>query len=310
MKRWLLMSMIAAVAQTWGAEQHLVVDLGGGVGLELLLLAKGTYQQGSAVTEAKRGPDETPRTVVLTRDFYLGKFPVTLAQFERFTDETHYGTEAEAGSSGGLGWNGSALTQDRRYNWRSAGFAQAASQPVTIVTYNDALAFCDWLSHRAGRTFKLPTEAEWEYACRAGTTTPWRNGSDESRAREVAWFKPYAWNTTHPVGSLGTNAWGLSMGGNAYEWCRDWYAPYSVGPVTDPEQTNSQLSDKPRRVLRGGSWLRDVQYTRSAARYRAAPGSRNADTTFRVMTYVETPEAARQPLLEEPEDPSPQIPNH
>jgi formylglycine-generating enzyme required for sulfatase activity len=310
MKRLVLMSLLASVVQAWAAEPHLAVDLGGGVGLELLLVAKGSFQQGSPPTEAKRGPDETLRRVILTRDYYLGNYPVTLAQFERFTDETHFGTEAERGSSGGFGWNGSALVQDQRYTWRSPGFAQTASQPVTIVTYDDALAFCDWLSQKTGRKFLLPTEAEWEYACRAGTTNAWHNGSDEARAREVAWFRPYAWNTTHPVGSLATNAWGLHIGGNAYEWCRDWYAPYPPGPVTDPEQTNSHLSDKPRRVLRGGSWLRDVQYTRSAARYRASPGSRNADTTFRVMTYVEVPEAGATPLLEEPEELSPQNPNN
>jgi len=310
MKLFALVSLLASALGTWAAERQLSVDLGNGVGLELILIPKGAFQQGSPLSEPKRAADEAQRQVTLTHDFYLGKFPVTLAQFERFAEETHYGTEAERGASGGFGWNGTALVQDKRFTWRSAGFAQTGSQPVTIVTYGDALAFCDWLSQRANRKFTLPTEAEWEYACRAGTSTPWHNGSDEAHARAIAWFRPYAWNSTHPVASLPANPWGLHIGGNAYEWCRDWYAPYPAGPVTDPEQTNSRLSDKPRRALRGGSWLRDVQYTRSAARYRADPGSRNPDTSFRVITYVEPPPAAPKILLEEPDPDAPQLPTN
>lgn len=303
MKLFVLVALLAGAAVARAAEKPLSVDLGEGVGLELILVPKGEFQEGSPATEAGRGADETLRTVTLTRDYYLGKFPVTLAQFERFTDETRYRTEAERGSSGGFGWDGAALTQDKRFTWRSTGFDQTGAQPATIVAYDDALAFCDWLSHKTGRKFALPTEAEWERACRAGTSTAWHNGSDPSHVREIAWSKPYAWNSTHPVDSLAPNPWGLFIGGNVYEWCRDWYGPYPPGPVIDPEQTNSGLSDKPRRVLRGGSWLREASYTRSAARYRSAPGSRNADTGFRVMTYADPP-AAPKILLEEP-DPRP-----
>ena len=303
MKLFVLVSLLAGTVAAGAAEKTLSVDLGNGVGLDLILVPKGDFQQGSPATETGRGADETPRQVTLTRDYYLGKFPVTLAQFERFTQDTRYRTEAERGTSGGFGWDGSALRQDKQFVWHDPGFDQVGAQPVTIVTYDDALAFCDWLSHKAARKFLLPTEAEWERACRAGTTTAWHNGSDASRAREIAWSKPYAWNSTHPVDSLAPNPWGLFISGNAYEWCRDWYAPYPLGPVTDPEQTNANLSDKPRRVLRGGSWLREAQYTRSAARYRSSPGSRNADTTFRVLTYADPP-APPKILLEEP-DPQP-----
>ena len=303
MKTFVLCVLLASAAIAAAAEKALSVDLGDGVRMELVLVPRGDFQQGSPPTETGRGPDETLRAVTLTRDYYLGKFPVTLAQFERFAELSGYRTEAERGTSGGYGWNGSALAQERRFIWRSPGFDQVGSQPATIITYDDALVFCDWLSHKAGRTFLLPTEAEWERACRAGTTTSWHNGAEAARAREIAWFKPYAWNATHPVDSLAPNAWGLCMGGNIYEWCRDWYGPYASGPVTDPEQTNSALADKPRRVLRGGSWLREVQYTRSAARYRATPGSRNADTGFRVLTYA-SPPAAPKVLLEE-SDPRP-----
>jgi len=298
--------LLAPKATTQAAEGTLALDLGYGAKLELVLIPKGTFQQGSPATEAKRGQDEARRQVTLTRDYFIGKCSVTCLQFDAFVKDTGYRTEAEGGTSGGFGWDGAALKQDKRFNWKTPGFDQSDEQPVTTVTYDDALAFCDWISRKTGRPFTLPTEAQWEYACRAGTTTAWHNGDDALHAGEIAWFKPRAQNTTHPVGSVHTNAWGLCIGGNVNDWCRDWYGPYPPGPVTDPEQTNPNLSDKPRRVLRGGSWLREVQHTRSAARYRNTPASRNADNGFRVVSYAEPNAQPPSPkvLLEEPDPPS------
>ncbi len=300
--RTLLLALYAVATTASAAEPILAFDLDKGVKIEMIRVPKGTFQQGSPKSEAKRGKDENQREVTLTHDFYLGKFPVTCAQFDAFVSDTQYRTEAEGGSSGGFGWDGKALVQDARFTWRSPGFDQGDDSPVTLVTYADAKAFCDWLTRKIGHTVTLPTEAQWEYACRAGTTNAWHNGDDEERAREIAWYKPIADNHTHPVGSLKTNAWGFYIGGNVYEWCRDWYAPYSSGPVSDPEQNDSNLSDKPRRVLRGGSWLREVQQTRSAARFRNAPGSRNADNGFRVMMPAPPPAPEKpKPVLEEPD---------
>jgi hypothetical protein len=181
------------------------------------------------------------------------------------------------------------FVQRPEFNWKNPGFPQTDDHPVTCITYFDALAFLDWVSQKSKHTLRLPSEAEWEYACRAGTKEAFYWGENSKNAAEHAWFKENSRTGTQPVGTKPANPWGLhDMTGNVYQWCLDWYAPYDASLLENPIQQRSDLSDKPRRVLRGGAFHRDVKHLRSSARYRNDPRSRNADNGFRVVMELET----------------------
>ena len=152
--------------------------------------------------------------------------------------------------------------------------------PVEQGSWNDAQEFCERLSQKTGRHFRLPTEAEWEYACRAGTTTAYYTGARESDLDQAGWYDGNSNRTTHPVGQKQPNAWGLyDMHGNVRERCHKASAAYPTGPVTDPTGAEQILA--PSRVLRGGSWYNGPRYCRSADRSGYAPDGRSSDIGFR-----------------------------
>ena len=288
--------LLPVVASTLNAQTPLADKIQGG-GIELVLVLPGKFTQGSPGNEPGREADEERRDVTITQAFYMSVTPVSLGAWKQFVQATNYRTEAEKGTSGGFGFVEGKLIQGKQYTWKNPGFPQTDEDPVVMVTWDDAQAFCRWFSKSLKRKCTLPTEAQWEYAARAGTAGL-RYGEPLD---EVAWHRGNSNGVTHPVGQNRANPWGLKdMYGPVWQWCEDWYAPYDGKSALDPLQRNPNLSDKPRRVLRGGSFISDPSHSRSAERYRNDPKSRNADNGFRIVSTVEIIAEAPTPAVAKP----------
>jgi len=294
MKCWKVATFLGCMALAFGAcdkkEKTLTLDLGGGVRMELVLIPAGEFMIGSrdSFAEVKRKAngksdwymkdwykDEHLRhRVRITRAFYIGKYEVTQSQYERV-----------------MGKNPS--------------YFKGGDLPVEQVTWNDATEFCRKLSQRTGKTVRLSTEAEWEYACRAGTTAPFHFGETIS-TNQVNYNGnyPYAGGAkgthrgkTTSVGSFPANAWGLhDMHGNVCEWCSDWYDKgyYGKSPGQDPKGPTSG-SD---RVLRGGDWYHRGGICRSANRSHGDPSGRDPGHGFRVVVVAAPGSQATRMLAE------------
>ncbi len=287
----LLLGLSVWVAQqpVFSQDRAVAIPLDPERNLQLVYVPAGEFIQGSSDMERGRKSDESKRHVKLLSGFLIGKFPVTVGEFKVFVAETSYKTEAEQGKSGGFGFDGKELVQRPDFNWNAPGFAITDDHPVCLVTANDAFAFLNWLNKKTKRNFVLPTEAQWEYACRAGSDTRFSSGDADSDLDKLGWYLDNAGNGTRPVGKKEPNAFGIhDMSGNVFEWCSDTYAAYRRGNATDPLQKEPDTGEKTRNVLRGGSWLRRADNCRSAARYRNDPRSRNADNGFRVCCLIQS----------------------
>lgn len=231
-----------------GLAQEVPDSLKNSIGIELKLLPAGRFTMGQADGDA----DETPHQVTLTAPFYMGACEVTNAQWKRVM--------------------GSVPS-----HWKYREL------PVESITWEDALEFCRKLSalpqeRQAGRVYRLPTEAEWEYACRAGSATQYSFGDDEAFLVDHAWYF-HQGGQAHPVGQKTPNAWGLfDMHGNVSEWCSDWYGDYGRGAATDPVGPMNAST----RVLRGGNWRCAAVACRSASRAQLDPSGRSSYLGFRL----------------------------
>ncbi len=217
------------------------------IGIEFVLIPAGTFEMGSATGDG----DERPvHTVTISKPFYLGKYEVTQAQWQAI-----------------MGNNPSLFQGDD-------------NRPVEQVWFNDVQEFIRKLNAKeGGEHYRLPTEAEWEYAARAGTTTAYSFGDDVAQLGQYAWFKDNANGQTHPVGQKKPNPWGLhDMHGNVWEWVQDWYKRYDADAVTDPQGPKAGT----HRSRRGGAWNNFAQYCRSANRYLVA-GFRDDFLGFRLV---------------------------
>jgi formylglycine-generating enzyme required for sulfatase activity len=266
-----------AVALVWADDRRpiptVTLDLGGGVKMEFVRIPKGKFTMGSPEGEKDRDDDEARHEVEITRDFYLGKYEVTQEQYKRVMGEN-----PSYFAAGGSGEDKVSGLDTRRF-------------PVENVSWENAVRFCDKLGEkdRQGRKFRLPSEAEWEYACRAGTTTPFHFGGalNGDKANCEGDF-PYGTEEkgrylkrTCRVGSYAANAFGLyDMHGNVGEWCQDWYGPYVGLGLRDPLRT--EKASENGRVLRGGSWWNQPRDCRAAGRDKVAPSYSHGSLGFRV----------------------------
>ena len=239
-----LVGALTVMAQEVKPGKVDVIDLGKDVKLEMVLVPAGKFKMGSPESEKARRNDEKQYEVTLTKPFYMGKYEVTQEQWESV-----------------MGNNPSSRTK-------------GAKLPVTDVSWEDCQEFIKKLNASTKGGYRLPTEAEWEYACRAGTTTAYSYGDSPTKTdANIDGFSISA------VGSYKSNAFGLyDMHGNVWECCNDWKADYPAGAVTDPKGPATGKY----RVLRGGSFGGNGSFARSSARDLVAPSDRDGDYGFRL----------------------------
>jgi formylglycine-generating enzyme required for sulfatase activity len=243
------------------------------IGMEFVMIPAGAFMMGSDDKDREAGPNEKPRhQVTISKPFHFGKYEVTQAQWEAVMGSSPY-TLARSNPYYGL-----------------PGMAERLNKPSNpaTVSWNDAQEFIQRLNKNEGHNrYRLPTEAEWEYAARAGTTTAYSFGDDTSQLGRYAWHgEDFASGSTHQVGQKEPNAWGLyDVHGNVWEWVQDWYDEryYSQSPSVDPPGPSSGSG----RVVRGGSWHQTATSWRSAFRRQYDPDYRGISIGFRLVRSAE-----------------------
>jgi formylglycine-generating enzyme required for sulfatase activity len=232
-------------------SSRIVEVVAGASGIKFAFIPAGEFDMGSPADEKGREEEETKHRVKISKPFRMSTTEITQAQWK-------------------------ALMGQRR------GEFDGENLPVESATWKDAVAFCEKLSQVEGKKCRLPTEAEWEYACRAGATGRFSGGE---KLDELAWYDDNAEEKTHPVASKKPNAWGLyDMHGNVAEWCADFYvSPYAAQNATDPTGPAQGTG----RVIRGGSWSSFERGCRSASRSSANPAHQPKTVGVRVLMEVE-----------------------
>ncbi|MHC4755232.1 MAG: formylglycine-generating enzyme family protein, partial [Planctomycetota bacterium] len=282
----LTVALLVAVATAGNAEMPTEKEFVNSIGMKFTRIEPGTFTMGVGKTPLpvelthQRGTqpegdfDETPNhTVEITKPFYVGIHEVTNYQYELFDSE------------------------HKKLRGKDEGLSKEDDEAVINVNWYEAQAYCEWLSDKEGLPYRLPTEAEWEYACRAGTTTPYHTGNTVPDSfRKNATMAVKAKHVPLHVGKISPNFWGIyDMHGNVEEWCNDWYGPYKKDRQVDPVGYVSGDF----KVTRGGSHATDVYYLRSANRLGTVPEDKHWLIGFRVV-IGEMPKTKPLPLPEVP----------
>lgn len=252
--------------------------------LETVFVKGGMFTMGCQMSQSDCFSDEKIPHEVTLSDFHIGKYEVTVAQFAKFIEATNYKTDAEK-----MGWcyvwRQKGWSKKDNVNWKCDvnGKELAVSNynhPVIHVSWNDAKSYCEWLSKTTGKTYRLPTEAEWEYAAGGGSQSQNFKFSGSNSIDEVAWYKSNSDNSVHPVGTKKSNELGIyDMTGNVWEWCSDWYGRYQSEAQTDPLGPSFGKD----YILRGGSWCNAEDCGRKSNRNGNNPDYRGSRAGFRVV---------------------------
>jgi sulfatase modifying factor 1 len=277
--------------------------------LDMVLVEGGTFRMGDTFGDGR--PDERPLHAVSVSSFWLSRYEISVGQFGQFVQDSGYLTTAER-QGGWLVWTGAAWERKANASWKNPYFLQNERGPVVMVSWYDAVEFCNWLSRReklipfyivrgpavmenwSANGYRLPTEAEWEYAARGGGKAykySWGNGDPEGNVADErlkmsfsAWpftiWSGYmdGYTFTAPVGSYPPNELGLhDLSGNVWEWCNDWYGSYAAGEQTNPRGPSSGVT----RTLRGGAWTDGPEALRASFRSGRLPDGRGVNSGFR-----------------------------
>ncbi|GEM_PF-1462059 len=267
-----------------------------GINMKMIYVEGGTFTMGCTGEQGSDCYDgEKPVHMVTLSNYYIGETEVTVRQFMKFITETGYRTDAE--KDGGA-WRWIKVGDEWKWNYVNGlnwmydanGNVRNSSEydhPVLYVSWNDANEFCKWLRQKTGKSYRLPTEAEWEYAARGGRRSKGYKFSGSNSINDVAWYGNLNSSTTangktHSVGTKTANELGIyDMSGNVWEWCQDWYGSYSSASQTDPMGPAAGSY----RVLRGGSWICIAGDCRVSYRNRTNPGNRIDCYGFRVVLH-------------------------
>ncbi len=259
---------------------HNYTETANGLNIEMIAVKGGSFTMGS-----KDGASDERKThTVNMPDFYIGKYEVTVREFKAFIDDTQYQTDADKGGYSYV-WDGSLWSKKKGVNWQYdiAGNKRPKSEynhPVIHVSWNDAVAFAKWVSEQTGKTYRLPSESEWEFAARGRKSKGYKySGSDFPG--NVAWFSDNAKRRTQSVGGKDPNKLGIyDMSGNVWEWCQDLYHDsYRDAPDDGSAWIAGDGSD---RVMRGGGWYNRVSHCRVANRFNYSSSARNGNIGFRL----------------------------
>lgn len=274
-------------ANLWGAETF---D-------EFFFVAGGRFQMGAK--DGSSYADEEFVHPVEVSSFYMSPVEVTLAEFRRFVKETNYKTDAEKGG-GSMVLRGKIFKPDTGANWKNPGFFQKDNEPVTCLSWYDAVEYCNYMSRKMGLTpcytrkgnsvtfdikangYRLPTAAEWEYAARGGAKTKGTKYAGSNSAAGVAWYDRNSGKRTHPVGTKSPNELGLyDMTGNVAEWCYDWFDQYYYlqSPLKNPTGPKTGRC----RAMRGGGWYTRARNSRPTQRFARLPGEASTFSGLRLV---------------------------